>query len=325
MSNQSISDNQNVSNTSQQQAPQLTQSKPAGTKSPYSSYYGSFDSNTQGNYYGGSFNQGYAQQPYGQDYSMYQQQQPNYNYGQPMNYQPPPQGYTQPQYNQPNPHQYNQTNSQTPPQNTSSPVTTSNPQVQQQVTPTPATPVTQTPQPFSFFPTIEGVHKSQMVTATYPQTSPYQQHPPMPMQQPGNMYNPSIHNIQNQVMNPLKEIYVLKNRYRSLAYRNADVLPVDVRSPYKTLQFFKSATIISIFFYSAFRTSYLMQSGMDKKVIMMRCLNFFLMYIMASTGFTILETRQVERAFESNFGNMSIPQIDAELKKLSELNPVLKY
>ena len=47
--------------------------------------------------------------------------------------------------------------------------------------------------------------------------------------------------------------------------------------------------------------------------------------MVASVGFGMIEGRQLERAFHYSYGGMSIPMIDAELKKLSEANPILRY
>jgi hypothetical protein len=325
------------------QSPTLTQvtpqtfEKPRGpTKSPYSSFYGSAPSGygessipPHGGAYGAYPPQGYGQ--YGQDfhqagaYGQYGQpiNAPN-TYGQaPYGNQPTygsaPYGSVgnvlnqpvQPAYNQPQPSYNQQQTQQTTPINI--------PQQGTNVQPQPLA------QPFSFFPTLEGANKTGNPLPKY-SALPVDQgatvQPSTPMQP--NPYQPAA-NVQSQIYSSFAELQKLKNRYHSLVHRNPDILPDQFRSAFKFTNFFKSATIISIFFYSAFKTSYMVQSGADKRLLFMRALNFFFSYMVASVGFNILEGRQLERAFHYNYGGMSIPMIDAELKRISEANPVLRY
>jgi hypothetical protein len=333
--NPSVSSVQSSNSTSV--SPQMLEKPKGPSKSPYSSFYGSGQSgyneysmsqSTYGSYppqgygqhgqdihqagvygqYGQSMNapSGYGQAPYGNQ-SMYGTPN-NFNVGsQPIQ---PAYNHHQPSYNQ-------QQNQQTAP-------ITMPPQAQQ------GSILSQTQtqanaQPFSFFPTLDAANKT---GSPLPKYSPVQTDQTIPIQpsnpiQPNN-YQPAA-NVQSQINYSFVELQKLKNRYHSLAHRNPDILPDQFKNAFKFTSFFKSATIISIFFYSAFKSSYLIQSGADKKLLFMRALNFFFAYMVASVGFNILEGRQLERAFHYSYGGMSIPMIDAELKRISEANPILKY
>jgi hypothetical protein len=340
------------------------QSSPANSgssKSPYSSYYGSSSGgfgdssmNQQGSYGGGNFGGstgGYGGYPpqggyYGE--SPQGPQSPQGQYGQygtaPYSNQPyggqqygnqpmygqAPQGSQpiQPQYNQVVPPQYNQPQQyqQVAPSN----VTQAYPQGQQGQ----AQGQQGQAQPFAFFPTLEGVNKTastpnySALPATPNQAHLSQAHMPQPNIQPNMQaypYQQPAANVQNQIYTSFAELQKLKNRFHSIVHRNPDILPDQFKNAFKFTNFVKTSTIVSIFFYSAFKTSYMIQSGADKKLVFMRCANFFLAYMFASFGFNIIETRQLERAFHYSYGSMSIPMIDEELRRLNESNPVLRY
>lgn len=336
--NPSVSSVQSPNSTSV--SPQLVEKPKVPSKSPYSSFYGSsqsgyIESSMSQSAYGSHPPQGYGQ--YGQDFhqaGVYGQ------YGQPINasggYAQNPYG-NQPMYgsahginsgNQPIPPQYNHSNpiyNQQQIQPTA-PITTSPQQAQEgSILSKPQVQTPSNAQPFSFFPTLDAANKTSSTLPKYSgiiadQTTLNQ--PSNPIQP--NHFQPAA-NVQSQIYSSFVELQKLKNRYHSLAHRNPDILPSQFRSAFKFTSFFKSATIISIFFYSAFKSSYMIQSGADKKLLIMRALNFLFAYMVATVGFNIIESRQLERAFHYSYGGMSIPMIDAELKSISEANPVLRY
>ena len=333
------------------------QSSPASSgssKSPYSSYYassggfGDSSMNQQGSYGGGNFGGntgGYGGYPpqggyygaqespqgqYGQYGTAPYSNQPygGQQYGNQPMYGQPPQGSQpiQPQYNQPVPPQYNQPQQyqQVAPSNVTQAHPQANPQGQQgQPQGQQQSQPQGQAQPFAFFPTLEGVSK----TAPHPTYTTYPVPPNQAHMQPMQAYpyQPPAANVQSQIYTSFAELQKLKNRYHSIVHRNPDILPDQFKNAFKFTNFVKTSTIVSIFFYSAFKTSYMIQSGADKKLVFMRCANFFLAYIFASFGFNILESRQLERAFHYSYGTMSIPMIDEELRRLNESNPVLRY
>jgi hypothetical protein len=121
--------------------------------------------------------------------------------------------------------------------------------------------------------------------------------------------------------NAVRKLILLQNMYFHLAFRDPEILPKEKRAEFKRMNFLSIITKFSFLIFFIVKTRKFVPSENNLRKFLFYFMGFFVISI-----YTSALTKSVsDKAFQMNYGSMSLQQIEEELKMLKQNQVVVKY